>query len=245
MFKIGEFSKLGQVSTHRLRHYDKLGLLKPNHIDRLTGYRYYTVEQLAQLNRIVALRKLGFSLEQVAQLLAGQDELSAEQLRGMLMMRQAEIERQLQAGQEQLQEIEARLQQIEQEGRPSPYEIVVKSIPAQAIASIRQLVPTTAEIDYYCQKMYRSLYQSLQAEHISVVGSEVMLFHADEYAEVDIDVEAAVPVAADILQQNIKHDIVTFRELPASEVTATLIYEGPLWRYYSGGFELVSMDWES
>jgi len=69
MFKIGEFSKLGQVSTRMLRHYDQLGLLRPSQTDKFTSYRYYTIDQLARLNRIIALKELGFSLEQVAQLL--------------------------------------------------------------------------------------------------------------------------------------------------------------------------------
>lgn len=53
MFKIGDFSKLGQVSVRMLRHYDQLELLKPDSIDKFTGYRYYTPGQLAQLNRII------------------------------------------------------------------------------------------------------------------------------------------------------------------------------------------------
>ncbi|MEM7344780.1 MAG: MerR family transcriptional regulator [Chloroflexota bacterium] len=227
MFKIGDFSKLGQVSTHMLRHYDKIGLLKPSHIDKFTDYRYYTIDQLARLNRIIALRNLGFSLEQIGQLLAEGDDLSAEQLRGMLKMRQAEIERQLQAGQEQLREVEARLQQIEQEAEPSPYEIVVKSLPAQAVASIRQLVPTVGEMDYYCHKLFETLYAGLHHREITQVGPEIMLFHTEEYTEVNLDVEAALCIEQKHLQDQFVDEPYLFRELPASELTAALIYEGP------------------
>ncbi len=59
MFKIGDFSKLGQVSVRMLRHYDQLGLLKPDHIDTFTGYRYYAVEQLVRLNRILFFKDFG------------------------------------------------------------------------------------------------------------------------------------------------------------------------------------------
>ena len=227
MFKIGDFSKLGQVSTHTLRRYDKLGLLKPSHIDTFTNYRYYTIDQLARLNRIIALRKLGFSLEQIGMLLAEGNTLSAEQLRGMLLMRQAEIERQLQVGREQLNEVEARLRQIEQEGQPSPYEIVVKSVPTQTVASIRQLVPTTAEIDYYCQKLYEALYAGLQKRGIVPMGPEIMLFHAEAYTEVNLDVEATLPIPPSHLQDDLVDEVYAFRELPASDLMAALIYEGP------------------
>jgi DNA-binding transcriptional MerR regulator len=109
MFKIGEFSRLGQVSTRMLRHYDQLGLLKPSQTDKFTGYRYYTIDQLARLNRIIALKELGIPLEQIAQLLGRAGALSAEKLRGMLIMRQAEIARELTAKQAQLAAVEARL----------------------------------------------------------------------------------------------------------------------------------------
>ncbi len=71
MFKIGEFSKLSQVTVKTLRYYDEIGLLKPAEVDRFTSYRYYSVDQLPRLNRILALKDLGLSLDQVAHLLDG------------------------------------------------------------------------------------------------------------------------------------------------------------------------------
>jgi DNA-binding transcriptional MerR regulator len=150
MFKIGDFSKLGQVSVRMLRHYDKLGLLTPGHIDKWTGYRYYTIEQLARLNRIVALNGLGLTLQQIADLLGDRNDLPVEQLRGMLILRQAAIAQELEEKQWQLAGVAARLQQIEQEAQPSPYEIVVKSVAPLAVASVRQMVPTMNEVGYYC-----------------------------------------------------------------------------------------------
>ncbi len=96
MFKIGDFSKLGQVSSRMLRHYDQLGLLQPSQIDKWTGYRYYAIDQLPRLHRIIALKDLGLSLEQIGQLLSAGDDLPVEQLRGMLMLRHSEIKRDLQ-----------------------------------------------------------------------------------------------------------------------------------------------------
>ena len=89
MIKIGDFSKLAHVSIKTLHHYDDLGLLKPRHIDRYSGYRYYEIEQLSQLNRILALKDLGFSLEQVAQLL--HEEVSTAEMRGMLRLKKMEL----------------------------------------------------------------------------------------------------------------------------------------------------------
>ncbi|MCG2769146.1 MAG: helix-turn-helix domain-containing protein, partial [Anaerolineae bacterium] len=104
MFKIGEFSKLSQVAVKTLRYYDEIGLLKPAEVDRFTSYRYYSAAQLPRLHRILALKDLGLSLAQVARLLDG--DLPSEQIRGMLRMKQVQL-------QQQVQEEQARLARVE------------------------------------------------------------------------------------------------------------------------------------
>jgi MerR family regulatory protein len=59
-FSIGEFARHGRVSVRMLRHYDAIGLLRPACVDPVTGYRSYEVSQLAELNRLIALKDLGF-----------------------------------------------------------------------------------------------------------------------------------------------------------------------------------------
>jgi DNA-binding transcriptional MerR regulator len=120
MIKIGEFSKLVQVPVATLRYYDQVGLLKPVEVDRFTGYRYYSTSQLPRLHRILALKGLGFSLEQIAAVLA--EGLTPEQMRGMLRLRHAQISQFLADLQDQLVEVEARLQQIEPEDQLSSLE---------------------------------------------------------------------------------------------------------------------------
>lgn len=227
MFKIGDFSKLGQVSARMLRHYDKLGLLKPSHTDKWTGYRYYTIDQLTRLHRIIALKELGLTLEQIAQLLDHDNDLPVEQLRGMLHMRQAEIAQELQDKKMQLNRVEARLRQLEEDGQPSPYEIVVKSVPTRVVASVRQIVPTLAEMDFYCRHLYEQLYAGLRQRDIEPLEPEITLYHNEEYAEIDLDVETAVSIDPQYLQQPALADHILFRELPAYDLTAALIYKGP------------------
>ncbi len=129
MLKIGEFSRLAQVTVKTLRHYEKLTLIKPAWIDRYTGYRYYALDQLPRLNRILALKDLGFSLEQIGDIL--RDEVSAAELRGMLKLKHAELQRQVTEVQRRLTRVEARLTQIEHEGtlslRPTAYVNVGRS----------------------------------------------------------------------------------------------------------------------
>src|SRR3982751_471950 len=93
MFRIGEFSRIARVSARLLRYYDELGLLRPGVVDAATGYRYYSSAQLQRLNRILVLRDLGLSLEQIGGVI--DQEASADQLRAMLELRRADAERAL------------------------------------------------------------------------------------------------------------------------------------------------------
>ena len=118
MFKIGDFSKISQTTVKTLHHYDDLGLLKPAEVDPVTGYRRYTVGQLPRLNRILALKELGFSLEQIAGLL--DDQLSFETLCAILRMKQSELERRVEDEHARLARVAARLRLIQQQGiRPT------------------------------------------------------------------------------------------------------------------------------
>jgi len=94
MFRIGEFSKIAQVSGRLLRYYDEIGLFSPIHIDKFTGFRYYSAEQMSDLNRILALKDLGLTLDQIQRVL--RDNISPDEMQGMLLLKKAEIEQLLQ-----------------------------------------------------------------------------------------------------------------------------------------------------
>jgi len=121
MYKIGEFARAGNVTVKTLRHYARIGLLRPGWVDRFTGYRYYTDDQLNCLNRILALKDLGFSLKQVSLLL--DDDLQIGKLRSMFAMKQNELTQRVQIEQRRLEQVEERLHQIEKE----EYELLTKS----------------------------------------------------------------------------------------------------------------------
>src|SRR5262245_36634322 len=135
VLKIGEFARVAQVSLATLRHYEKSGLLKPMVLDPDTGYRYYSLDQLPRLNRILALKDLGFSLERIAQIL--EEELPLEQLQGMLRLKQAQTQQMIEAEQARLTRIAARICQIEQEGKMPVYEVLLKQVDALLVASCR------------------------------------------------------------------------------------------------------------
>ena len=215
MFKIGDFSKFSQVSIKMLRHYDRLGLLRPARIDPATSYRYYSADQLPRLNRILALRDLGFTLQQIAALL---DDVPAEQIRGMLKLKQAELEQQMQDGQQRLEHIAARLRQIEREGRPYAADVIVRRIEPQLMATLRQVVAVADDI----QCLFEEVEIYVAHHDARAERPPLTVYHDGEYRERDLDVEVAIPLKRRIPVV----DRIRVRELPGCDTMACLVHAG-------------------
>ena len=73
MYRIGEFSYLCSMSIKTLRYYDKIGVLTPERVDELTGYRYYSIDQLEQAQKIKSLQEASFTLEEIKSILEGKN----------------------------------------------------------------------------------------------------------------------------------------------------------------------------
>ncbi|MFI0906509.1 MerR family transcriptional regulator [Streptomyces sioyaensis] len=170
MFTIGDFARYGRVSARMLRHYDALGLLRPARTDPVSGYRYYEAAQLARLNRIIALKDLGFSLQQVGAILA--EEVSVPELRGMLRLRRAELEAALTAAGARLAQVEARLRTIESEGRMSADDVVVKRTETVLLAELTGIAAGYGpeDIGPVIQPLYTELCRRLEAAGVTPAG---------------------------------------------------------------------------
>ena len=214
MIKIGDFSKISQVTVKTLRYYDEIGLLKPAQIDHFTGYRYYSFDQLPRLNRILALKDLGLSLEQITQAL--QQALPAAELRGMLRLKRAEIQQRVQEEQERLERVEARLKQIEQEDSMSTYDIVIKKVEPIAVASLRDIIPSYPEQG----GLWNDLETTLRGHRANPTGPCFTIYHSDEP---EIDAEVCEPLEAPIQVAGRVQSYV----LPALEAAASTIHHGP------------------
>jgi effector-binding domain-containing protein len=216
VFKIGEFSKLSQVTVKTLRYYDEIGLLKPAEIDRFTDYRYYSADQLPRLNRILALKGLGLSLDQIARLL--EDDLPPDQIRGMLRLKQMEIQEQLDTEAARLARVEQRLRQIEQEETMPRQEVALKQIPAQPVASVRDTIPTLKDLG----QLFGEIFAYLGQHRLNPVGPPIGIYHDKAFRERDADVEVAVPVGGPVP----KGERVRAYELPAVDEMACLVHAG-------------------
>ena len=182
MLKIGEFSQLSQVTVKTLHHYDEMGLLKPAHIDSFTSYRYYTVEQLPRIHRIMALKELGLSLEQIGLML--NEEVPAEQIRGMLHLQQAQVQQQVREAQQRLAMIEFRLHMIEAETDFPDLDVVVK--PLEPMRCLSLFVPRSSTLNAAYQQMgtvANALKQAIGDGRIHSTGKGIDKFYGDTILE--------------------------------------------------------------
>jgi DNA-binding transcriptional MerR regulator len=191
MFSIGEFAGYGGVSIRTLRHYDEIGLLRPATVDPDTGYRGYSAAQLRQLNRIMALKELGLSLTQVRRLLAG---VTLDELRGMLILRRAQLEHEIEQHTNQLLGVEARLRSIARENDMPADDIVAKTIPATGVVVIAgrapgyapaSVVPVVNQLDAQFDQL--GIY-----ERVKQAGPRILFFEREEGE--DVTVLLALPV---------------------------------------------------
>jgi DNA-binding transcriptional MerR regulator len=192
MLKIGDFARLGQVPVKTLRYYDDLGLITPAHVDAFTGYRYYSVEQLPRLNRLLALKELGFSLEQIARIL--NEGVTHEQLRGMLTFKRAESEQRLKEEQDRIRRIEARLKEIEQEDHMPEYAVTLKTIQPMLVAACRIRIPTNDMVPEVLGEAYARTYEHVRSHGGKALDPCMALWHTSADTHADEDAEAVVPI---------------------------------------------------
>ena len=188
MFKIGEFSRIGSVTIETLRHYDAIDLLKPAKVDRFTGYRYYTARQLQPLNRILALKEVGFSLEEIARIL--RDNLTTDEFRGMLKAQLALAESAIAAAQRRRERILARLNDLSLEENMPPYQVTLKSVEALTVAAIRETVPMLDQVAQRWAEMFNTIGGWMTANGLPF-GFAMTIYHNEGYTRENVDTECA------------------------------------------------------
>jgi DNA-binding transcriptional MerR regulator len=221
MFKIGDFSRVARVSARLLRFYDEIGLLRPAHADPATGYRYYAASQLPQLNRILVLKELGFSLEDMRPILGNQ--ISTDELRAMLLVRRQDAERIVDAETQRLRLIEARIRQIEGEGEMTAADVVVRSEPARRYLSLRRTLPSlrlARDTAFEVRALARRCLPGAQ------LGALLVIAHTLEFENDHFDAEFGF-VLPDDAEAHLRDSVdLTLRELEAVPRMAVCIRVG-------------------
>lgn len=215
MYRIGAFARLGHVTVKTLRFYDEIGLLRPAWIDRRTSYRYYTAEQLATLNRIVALKELGLSLDEIVEI--ARDRVPDDALRALLLDKRLAAERSLRVARAQLDRIDASLARIDAGEPASPYAIVTKPIAPRLVVSRRDGMRSYEHLLEMLDEVER------HARRHRARGSRAALFHACDPEGGTLDCEALVLVDAPVPES----ETLRVYELPEQRV-ASVVHAGPL-----------------
>jgi DNA-binding transcriptional MerR regulator len=194
MFRIGDFSRIARVSARLLRFYDEIGLFVPAHADPQSGYRYYTVAQLAQLNRILVLKELGFNLDQVRDIVS--KEIGPAELRNMLLLRRNDVEQTLAAEAQRLRQIETRISQIETDGTLSADDVVVRAEPACDIISMRRTVPSFSAARALIGELREQSRPWAPRAGLALVGvAHSPFFESDE---IDVEFGLVLPEGSDL-----------------------------------------------
>ncbi|MBT2293205.1 MerR family transcriptional regulator [Paenibacillus albidus] len=193
MFKIGTFAKMSGVTVKTLRHYDELGLLEPARVDKESGYRFYTAEQLLTIRRIAGFKEQGLTLEMMRPLLSGPVSLALAER--TLLRKRKELEQQIQEAQRQLAEIDERIVQIERHAAASAeVKISLRSVEPVLVASIREILPQS-QLCLLLDELKQ--YVRSQGEE-SDLNMTILWHRRAECVEEPSDIEVAIPVSVEI-----------------------------------------------
>lgn len=199
MLQIGEFSKICQVSIKTLHHYDKIGLLTPAEVDRMTGYRYYQPEQIDRMNYIQRLKRYGFSLEEIEDILAVSDN---NELRKMLRQQKEKLKAKQQEMAIVLNELQTHISVFERTGDIMTYQksyaIEVKDSPLMNVLVNRAMMG----VDEF-GKYYGTLFERVPKEHVTPTGLNGARYYDEEFNHESSDIEVFIGI-----QEKDKADVV-------------------------------------
>lgn len=176
MLCIGEFARLAGVSVRMLRHYDRLDLLRPQRVDPHSGYRSYSTVQLDRANQLIALRDLGFTLEQVGRLLDG--DLPGEAVTVLLRRRRDELREQLTADQSRLRSVEARLRAIEKESPMSAF--TESALPELRLVQLSVRIEEMSQIELVMGDMFARVADLIADAGLRPTGPGVATYTPDD-----------------------------------------------------------------
>lgn len=217
MLKIGEFSKLSKVSVRMLRHYDEIDLLKPIKIDKFSGYRYYSEEQLPIMVRINFLKEMGFGLTAIKDVLNCYED--KYKLESYLRLRHSELMDDFNKTSKRIQMIEKALENLRKD-ETMQYSVITKVLPERKVASVRRIIPSYKDEGI----LWNILFEEIGTLNVEVAKPPYIgaVIHDNEHKEEDVDVEIQISVKGEYKDtENIK-----FKVEPETMV-ASVTFNGP------------------
>jgi Predicted transcriptional regulators len=223
MFKIGEFSKLVRVSPRMLRHYEKCGLFYPAEIDKFTGYRLYSANQIPLLSNIVVLRDLGFSIEEIGEILPHFDEPAY--MKEILRTKALSVKEAIESEKDKYKKLMEMSDSMRKEHNIMVYDVEIKLLPAIKVISLRGIIPHYR----FEHLLWEKLGKYIEENQIECHNDGYSTFLDEEYMEADPDVEIAIPVD-ELLESEEEFVFKEYDEIP---MAATIRFSGP----FDGGYD--------
>ena len=223
MFRIGEFSKLVRVSPRMLRHYEKCGILFPAEIDKFTGYRQYSAGQISLVQNIVMLRDLGFSIEEIEDILPKLDDFAY--MNKILRAKADAVQAAIEIEQAKLDRLLGMSNSIRKERNILVYDIELKQVPAVKVISLRGIIPKYNQEGLLWEKLWRYVGENA----IDCLNGGYSTYFDDEYKESNPDVEIAIAVS----ELGTSDGNFIYKEYEEIPLAATVLFTGP----FDGGYD--------
>lgn len=220
--KIGEFSKMMQVTVKTLRYYEQKGLLLPYEVDEWTGYRYYSIYQMQRLNIIRGLQQQGFTLEEIKELLEDGEQMpSIDQLTQKIEETEHQLQLLIKRRSQLLKWLDSHKQIKTME------QISIQSLPEIIVASHREIIPNYDALGELCVNKIGPEMQRLGCK-CPPPGYCFTIEHNKEYRSTDLDIEYCEQVE----EMGKDSNIIQFKQLPAVEKALCIKHIGGYERFH-------------
>lgn len=215
LYSIGMFSRINRITTKTLRHYDEIGLLKPEYVDNFTGYRYYTTAQLPKLHQVITLKQMGLALQDIKEIIENPKALEV-----FLKIREQEIIKNIKEEEMKLAQIRS-FSNMLGDKYTHLYAPVIKELPQAIVASMRKVAP-----DY---SVFFHLYPNIMSKEMERLGCKRSMpeycfnvYHDGEYKEKDIDVE----ICEAVTEIKDDTDIIKFKAIEKVNTAVCVLHKG-------------------
>lgn len=187
MLKIGDFSRLSRVSVRMLRYYDEMNLIKPVRVDKFTGYRYYSEDQLLTIGKINALKDMGFSVTAISEMIKIYN--SPQEMKRLFEIQKAQLMEESEILNNRIRLLNTAIERL-RKGEIMNYDCIIKQIPERYVASVRQIIPRYDEEG----KLWHILFSETAKLGMTPCGPAMAILHDKEYKVEEVDVEVQIEV---------------------------------------------------
>lgn len=226
MFRIGEFANFIKVPIKTLRYYDEIGIFKPVKVDDETGYRYYSAGQLPLLNRILFLKDIGFSLNQISYIIS--NNLSSKDLIDMLNLKDMEIGESIKIEQERKRKVNSLIKMLNEEDSIMKYDVIMKQVPPVMGACLRDTVKNYGDQGH----LWGELVAHIEKNNSKVLPGCMVLYYDPGYKESQVDIEVVEMISNPIPST----DRIKYREIEGVLMASTI---------HKGSYETLSQGYNA